>query len=191
MAWIALCVVCALGSAGEARAWIVIPPRAGQVGLGAQGQFGGLLKQGEVGRTFGNGPGLAVRLRYRMRYERAIGVSFESQRFDGRDELSDSTSASLFTAGVDVYQMFGTRTRATRMLSVGAGLAKFSVKLRDGETMFPWNDGVYVSGGLGLERFIWRSWAVDVSTRFMTVFAAGKANYDLQASLGFMFYASY
>jgi hypothetical protein len=57
--------------------------------------------------------------------------------------------------------------------------------------MFPWNDGVYVSAGAGLERFIYRSWALDLSTRYMAVFAGGKANHDLQASLGFIFYASY
>jgi hypothetical protein len=188
---IALCVAGTIGWAAAAHALVIIPPRSGQVGLGVQGEVGTLLKNGNVGKTFGSGPGLAVRLRYRTRYERAIGLSFEGQRFDTRDATLDSTQASLFTAGVDVYQLFGTRTRTTRMVSMGAGLAKYTVKLRSGETVFPFNDGLYLSAGAGLERFFWRSWAYDLSGRYMAVFANGKANHDFQAALGLIFYASY
>ena len=180
-----------LAAAAEARAArIVIPPRPGQVGLGVQGQYGALLKSGSVGESFGSGPGLAVRLRYRMRYQRGIGLSFESQRFDAREATWDGTEASIFTAGAEVYQMFGTRTRSTRMLSLGAGLAKLSVKLRDGETMFPYDDGVYVSAGAGVERFFWQSRAYDLSARYMTVFLGGKVNHDVHVALGLIFYAN-
>src|SRR5207237_425305 len=128
-------------------------------------------------------PGLSVRLRYRMRYERAIGLSFENQSFDVRNVSNDSLRVNNFTAGLDVYQMFGTRTRSTQMLNVSAGLAKLSVRLRDGETEFPYSDGVYVGAGAGVERFFYQSWAVDVSARYMAVFTGGKANHDIQASL--------
>ena len=170
---------------------VVLPPRAGQVGLGVQGQYGTLLEAGSLGRDFGAGPGLAVRLRYRMRYERGIGLSFESQGFDARESTGDSVRANLFTAGFEVYQMFSTRTKTTRMLSVGAGLAKLTVKLKDGETEFPTNDGLYVSAGAGLEHFFWQAWAYDLSTRYLVVFQDGKANHDVQISLGLIFYTSY
>jgi hypothetical protein len=185
--------------ATQCGAWVVVPPRAGQVGLGIQGQYGMMLESGSLGTTFGSGPGLTVRLRYRMRYERGLGLSFESQSFDARELLPTPMERDtapdrvrLFTAGPEVYQMFGTRTRTHKMLSVGAGLAKVAVKLGDGETVFPVaGDGVYVSAGAGIEQFFWQSWAYDLSTRYMAVFHDRKPNHDFQISLGLIFYASY
>src|SRR5580765_6857879 len=72
---------------GTASAWMVVPPRAGQVGIGIQGQYGMLLESGNFGKDFGQGGGLTVRLRYRLRYERATGLSFESQNFASRVAL--------------------------------------------------------------------------------------------------------
>jgi opacity protein-like surface antigen len=174
---------------------IVIPPRPGQVGLAVQGQYGTLLQSGTIGNDYDAGPGLAVRLRYRMRYERGLGLSFESQRFDAREEAVAETSVthiSVFTYGVDAYQMFGTRTRTTKWLSAGAGLVQTRLKLKDQEIQFTNNnDGVFVAAGAGLERFFWQSWAIDLSTRYAAVFLDGQVNHDLQASLGLVFYASY
>lgn len=181
--------------AGVARAeWQVNPPRAGQLGIGLQGQFGTLLKSGNLGDEFNNGPGVGVRLRYRMRYERALGVSFEAQRFDTRSASSADTASnhlSLFAYGADVYQMFGTRTRTTKWLSAGAGLVQFRRMLNDKEIQFTDSDGVYVSAGGGVERFVFQSWALDLSAKYLTVFQNGKVNHDLQAALGVIVYASY
>jgi len=176
-------------------AWVVTPPRAGQVGIAVQGQYGAVLKSGSFGNEFSDGPGLAVRLRYRLRYERAIGLSFEGQRFDPREPSVADTAAknlSAFCFGLDVYQMFGTKTRTTKWLNVGAGLVQFRRKLNDGEQQFGLdNDGVYVSLGAGFERFIWQSWALDGSTKYFTVFQSGSANYDFQVALGVIVYAGY
>lgn len=172
----------------------IVLPRPGQVGLGMQGQFGSLLRTGDIGETFDVGPGLAVRLRYRMRFERGLGVSFESQTFEARRQFTDSLFApvevKIVTAGPEVYQMFGTRTRTTKMLSVGVGIAQVSYELADGEKTFP-GDGVYVSAGAGIERFFWRNWAFDFSTRYLAIFQRGQANHDVQGSAGLIFYASY
>jgi hypothetical protein len=180
--------------AGRAGA-VVVPPSPGQVGFGVQGQYGMLLDQGTLGSDFGSGPGLTVRLRYRMRYERGIGLSFEGQNMDVREaSLADTAikTLSVFTAGVDFYQMFGTRTNSHRMLSVGAGLAKSSVKLNNGETVYPTGgDGPYVSVGAGVERFFYQTWAFDLSGRYMAVFQDGKANHDFQLALGLIFYSGY
>ena len=74
-----------LGVSGGAGAkTLIIPPRPGQVGLSVQGGYADLMTQGRLGEDYGNGPVLAVRVRYRMRYERAFGLSFEGQRFDAR-----------------------------------------------------------------------------------------------------------
>ena len=172
----------------------VVLPRPGQVGIGMQGQFGLLTKTGDYGDLFDNGPGLTVRLRYRMRYERAIGLTFEGQEFDSRvaGVAGDTTlkRLTLIMSGFEVYQMFGTQDLTTRLLSAGAGLVQASAKLSDNETIFP-DDGVYLSAGAGIERFFWRSWAFDLSTRYFAVFQHHKTNHDVQASAGLIFYASY
>ena len=78
------------------------------------------------------------------------------------------------------------------MLSVGAGLAQMSAHLTDGETQYPIaGDGIYLSAGAGLERFFFRSWAWDLSTKYIAVFHDGNLNNDIQLQLGLMFYAAY
>ncbi len=189
---------------GAARAEsLIVLPKPGQVGLSVGGGYGTLVSSGNVGVTFGAGPALCVRLRYRMRYERGLGLSFESQSLDAREVVRfdlafpDSvapTRLSLITSGVEFYQMFGTRTRTTRMLMVGAGIAQMRAELNDGSTDVAGRfggDGLYVSAGAGVERFFFRSWAYDLSARYLAVFREGKPNHDLQAALGLIFYASY
>jgi opacity protein-like surface antigen len=193
---VALLALAGASLAAPARAeWVVTPPRPGQVGLSLQGQYGLMLNTGTLGRNFDQGPGLAVRLRYRMRYERAMGLSFEGQRFDARDASADPTAVknvNLFAYGVDIYQMFGTRTRNTKWVGVGAGIVQLRRTLNDKEIEFGSdNDGAYVSAGAGVERFVWQSWALDLSARYLSVFQGGRANHDLQASAGIIVYAAY
>lgn len=194
----------ALLAGTAAAASTIILPRAGQVGIGIQGQYGSMLKQGDFGEEFGSGPGLAIRLRYRMRYERAFGLTFESQMLDARNPgraktaftaLEDSARRdrlSVNLAGLEFYQLFDTRTRTVKMLSAGVGLAQVSARLDNGETQYPdKGDGVFVSAGAGVERFFYRSWAWDLSTRYHAIFHDGELNHDIQGSVGIIFYAAY
>lgn len=193
--------------AGTAAAkTLVVPPRPGQVGLSLQGQYGALMQSGGLGEDFGTGPGMAVRLRYRMRYERALGLSFESQSYDTRTTAKFSdvitgqplalndpfapAKVTLITAGFDFYKMYGTRSSTTRMLSASAGLAQVHQTLNDKETAYP-PDGLFVGAGAGIEKFFWGSWAWDLSGRYMAVFEDGSTNHLFQASLGLVVYASY
>lgn len=189
--------------AGVANAAVVVvPPRAGQVGVGLAGQYGTLLSTGGFGKEFGSGSGLGVRVRYRMRYERAIGVSFEQQTFEVRDE-TDSLEAgvnvaprklTLLNTSVEFYQLFGTRGRTTRMLSAGFGLCQPSKKLADGETKLGGNDvldGAFISVGAGLERFVYQSLGIDLNLHYQTIFQNGSTNHNIQAAAGLVFYASY
>lgn len=210
--WFVMAVLLALGVAlgggvadtAQARS-VVVLPRPGQVGVSLNGLYGTLLHPGNVGDQFGNGPGIAVRVRYRMRYERGFGLSFESHGLDPRpgaqvDLLSGAPIAAddvfaykrlnLFLYGVDFYQMFGTRTKTTKMLSVGAGLAHPVFALNGGDQQYPFSDGVYLSAGAGVERFFWHSMALDLGARYHAIFLDGKMNHDLQASAGLVFYAS-
>ena len=192
---------------GSTRAEAVVaPPRPGQVGVSVSGLYGTLLQTGDFGEAFTSGPGLAVRLRYRMRYERGFGLTFEAHGLDprsgfqfvdlytGMDVPADSSIApkrlNLYLYGVDFYQMFGTRTKTTKMVSVGAGLAHPAFTTNNGDQQFVFGDGAYLSAGVGVERFFWQSMAFDFGARYQTVFLDGKVNHDLQASVGLIFYAS-
>ena len=195
-AWAAVAAVSFLLTA-RAEAAVVVLPRPGQVGLGVIGQYGSMFKSGEIGRDFGAGPGFGVRLRYRMRYERAMGLTFESQGFNPRVQSAADTAAkdlTLLATGFEVYQMFGTRTRTTRMLSAGVGLAHVYQKLNDNDILFSGSgvgDGPYASLGGELEYFFWQSWAVDASLRYHAVFLNSTVNHDVQFAAGLIFYASY
>lgn len=191
-----LALALTLAGAADAKV-IVVPPRAGQLGVGLSGQYGTLLSTGGLGEEFGSGGGLGVRLRYRLRYERAIGVTFEQQKFDVRHE-ADSTFAdrtlTLLNTSVEFYQLFGTRGRTTRMLSAGFGLCQPSKKLADGEIKLGGNDvldGAFISVGAGLERFVYQSLGIDLNLHYQTIFQNGSTNHNVQAAAGLIFYASY
>ena len=211
--WLMIAVVLIVGAAlvavtaGQAQAKVVVVlPRPGQVGVSGSYLYGTLFKAGSVGDQFGSGPGMAVRLRYRMRYERGFGLSFESHGLDPRPgdqrnletgEPIDANSEfaykrlNLSLYGADFYQMFGTRTKTTKMLSVGAGLAHPVFPLNGGDLQVPpFGDGAYLSAGAGVERFFWQSVAFDLGARYQAVFLDGKLNHDLQLSVGLIMYAS-
>jgi hypothetical protein len=182
----------------------IVLPRPGQVGLSLGGGYGTYLENGNIGSTFSSGPSFNLRLRYRMRYERGIGLSFESQKQDvrvdppayvvGDESTVGPTELSTILSGFEFYQLYGTRTKSTKMLMVGAGLAQMRAETNTGETELSGEDsgdGLFVSAGAGLERFFFRSWAWDLSTRYYAVFRDGEANHNLQVALGLVFYASY
>ena len=184
----------------------IILPRAGQVGIGVQVQGGTLLTSGDLGSEFGAGAGITVNVRYRMRFERAFGLTFGSQGLSARnnsgragafDALLDAPlvlrdKLKLNTAGVEFYQLFDTRERTTKMLSAGAGLVQMSAHLTNGETQFPIaGDGIYLSLGAGFERFMFKSWAWDLGSHYMAIFHDGKMNHDVQLQTGLIFYAAY
>ena len=184
----------------------IVLPRAGQVGIGISGAYGTFLPTGELGDEFGSGPGLSVRVRYRLRFERAIGLTFDAERMNSRDpsgaagafdSLTDAPAVlrdrmKMVTAGIEFYQLFDTRERTVKYLSAGAGLAQISAHLTDGETRYPIaGDALFVSLGAGFERFFFRSWAWDANFKYKPVLHDGKVNHDLQVQLGLIFYAAY
>lgn len=194
--------------AGAAEAASIVVPRAGQVGIGLNGSFGTLANGGSLGGEFGSGFGLGVRLRYRMRYERAIGMSFDMFQLDSRvpgfpegaflgprssaDSLLTRDRLMLNLTGFDFYQMFDTRSKSVKWISLGAGLAQVSARLSDGDTQYPiGGDGTFLGVGAGVERYVFRSWALDFSARYQAVFFDSSVNHNLQASAGIIFYAAY
>ena len=198
----AVAVVLGIGMLLPAAAWAgksIVLPRPGQVGIEIQGGYGALIKSGELGEDFSDGGTIAARLRYRMRYERALGLSFENQRFSIRTPEVDWPAGSglpgrdhvnVVLSGIEYYKLFATRTPAVKMLIVGVGLAQTSGKTINNEGFFP-GDGSYLCAGFGVERFLIKSWALDFSTRYSFVFLPDDHVHDVQVSLGLMFYASY
>ena len=69
----------ALGVRNACAESSVVLPKPGQIGLGAGGGYGGFVQSGNIAQTFGLGPEFNIRIRYRMRYERGFGLSFESR----------------------------------------------------------------------------------------------------------------
>ncbi len=193
--------------ASSAVAASIVLPRAGQVGVGVNGQWGALTKSGKLGAEFGSGPGLSVKLRYRMRYERGIGLTFDTQSLDarspGRAETAflriddiDSTIVRdrlvMNSAGFEMYQYFGTRQKTVKHLNAGLGITQVSARLSNGEVQYPLGgDGFYLSGGAGLEKFVYRSWAITLDGRYQAIFHDAKVNQGVQISLGMIFYAAY
>ena len=174
----------------------VVLPRPGDIGFYGVAQYGTLLKGGEMGNDFNSGPGFSVGLRYRMRYERGLGLTFERHGFDPRTKSSADTAASKLTVlmtGAEIHQMFGTRTRAVKMLTAGVGLAQASQKLNSKETLLSGpgvGDGFYVSLGGEIEYYVWRSWAMDFRLRYQAVILNQSTNHDFQLGFGLAFYAT-
>ncbi|HEX5635367.1 MAG TPA: hypothetical protein VFX50_19120 [Gemmatimonadales bacterium] len=208
-ALLAALVALAAAAAPAAAQSNIVLPRSGQVGLGLQGQFGTLLSSGGLGEEFGSGGGLVVKVRYRMRFERAMGLTFDLQKLGARDPSGragafDSLEVipgqpvalrerlQINTAGIEFYQLFDTRSRTVKFISAGAGLALISSHLSTGETQYPTaGDGVFVSLGAGIERFFFRSVAWDMSVKYMGILHDQKLNHDFQLQGGLIFYAAY
>jgi len=183
-----------------AHAATIVLPRPGQVGIGVQGGYGTILPAGDIGDVFQDGASFAVRLRYRARYERGIGLSFEGDRMDAKSvhyyepDSAYATKLSVTISELEIYQFFGTRTPTVKMISLGIGLAQQRVKLSTGETLLQGDfadDGLALSAGFGVERFFYRSWAFDLSAHYHAMFANHQVGHNVQIALGIIGYAGY
>jgi len=186
-----------MAAAAAHAAWIVVPPRPGQIGVAIDGQYGSFLSGGGLGSEFGAGGGLGVRVRYRMQYERAIGISFERCDYTVRHN-ADTTFAdhtvTLINTGAEFYQLFGTEGKTTRMISAGFGITQVSKKLNDGEEKLGGNDvgdGGFVMLGVGLERFFVQAFGLDLNAHYELIFQNGSTNQLITASAGLVFYAGF
>jgi opacity protein-like surface antigen len=190
----------ALTPAVTHAATTIVLPRPGQVGIGVQGGYGALVPTGDLGSVFSDGASFAVRLRYRMRYERGLGLSFEGDRFSAKalhtyqpdSAFADRLSVTL--SEFELYQLFGTRTPTVKMISLGIGLAQQRVQLSTGETLLSGDfsgDGLSLSAGLGVEKFFYRSWAFDLSARYHAMFINQQVGHNVQIALGIIGYAGY
>jgi hypothetical protein len=156
------------------------------ISLGVQVQYGGLgggtqtipadnPANGAWASLFRFGEGLAFRIRYSTARDRAIGISFEDQRFRRRKGLGSGYPDQLqLNHLLGEYFMYFRRPRKlTRYVVVGAGFHRPAIRSETKdeatgqkleEVSFP-GEGVTVMLGLGLERFVSRRTSLDLSLR--------------------------
>ncbi|MBN1504806.1 MAG: hypothetical protein JW952_07085 [Candidatus Eisenbacteria bacterium] len=161
----------------------------GTLMVGVQGQYGLLTGDAEPADEFDRGPGYALRLRYYMGDERAIGISMENQQFDGipgggsEPQPRDMTVA-VFTADYLFY--FQRPSALTRYLAVGVGFHHPARNYDDGSEVGP--DGLVLTAGAGLEYFFHRVVSFDVCVRGYGLFGQGGLLGSGEAAAGLNFY---
>ena len=171
--------------------------RDGTLSLGMQGGYGTLFAGTGFADEFNHGWGLAVRVRYRLNEDQAVGVSFEGQHLDAKrdpDNPTDPAWLQDLTTTVEYYQFFRTRKRTPQYLLIGAGLLQTRRHLQDGEIDFP-GDGGAITVGAGTEYWWKRTLTFDLSLRYYGYIkgedsGATSLTHGVRAALGFHYYTS-
>lgn len=161
----------------------------GALAVGVQGQFGFLAGDAEAAEHFDQGPGYALRLRYYLGNDRALGISMESQRFDGTPGLGlqyepKEMTVAVFT--VDYLMYFQRASALTRYLTFGAGFHHPGREYKDGSEVGP--DGLALTAGAGFEYFFHKVASVDVCVRGYGLFGQGGLLGSGEAAAGLNFY---
>lgn len=167
----------------------------GALAVGVQGQYGFLA--GDAATTDGavvtdeydQGVGYALRLRYYLGNNKALGISMESQKFDGiPDRVAEfqpkDMTVALFT--MDYLLYFQRASTLTRYLTFGAGVHHPAREYENGSEVGP--DGLVLTAGAGLEYFFHRVASVDVCVRGYGLFGQGGLLGSGQAAVGLNFY---
>jgi hypothetical protein len=171
--------------------------RDGTLSLGLQGQYGTLFAGTGFADEYNHGLGLAVRVRYRIGEDQAVGVSFEGQRTDAKkDPVGPFDPAWLqsITTTIEYYQFFRTRKRTPQYLMIGGGLLQTRRHLNDGEIDFP-GDGGALTVGAGTEYWWKRTLTFDFSVRYYGLIK-GEDNgttsltHGVRGAIGFHYYTS-
>jgi len=204
--WGALAVILA---ASTARAQDTSPPpappsgfrprvvRDGTLSLGMQGQYGTLVGTSGFGAEYNHGPSLGVRVRYRFAEDQAVGVSFETQRYDAKVDSAGQFAPkwlNAITTSIEYYNYFQTRKRTPQYLMIGAGLLQSRRHLNDSEVDFPGDGGVIILGA-GAEYWWKRTLTFELSARYNGFIHSNETGattltHGFQAGIGFHFYTS-
>jgi hypothetical protein len=154
------------------------------ISLGIQGQYGVLggnadpIPDDPAKAAWASlvefGEGLAVRIRYSTARNRAIGLSFEDQRFRRKDGLDDTHPKQIQLTQIlfEYYLYFSRPKRTTQYMVLGAGFHRPAVRIETEdvtgreleEVTYPGINLTLVAG-VGLEHFVGRRTSVDLSLR--------------------------
>ncbi len=165
--------------------------RPGTLSLGLQGQYGIITGASEFAERFDRGGGLAIRIRYALGGPQAFGISFESQSFGADREAQEGTELdaeklTLSNATVEYLRYFNRGQGRSQYMVAGLGLYHPSDVRRAGVAIA--SDGLILALGAGLEVFVLRATAVDVSLRANALLGNDALSTTLEAAIGFHHY---
>ena len=144
--------------------------RTNTISVGLQGSYGIVRGTSRLADGFNDGPGYALRFRYMLAPSFALGFSFENQRFHDRGGIPSTTpgasdsSIIMTTVSIDAiffvhrereahpYFLFGFGHAAPDIVDEALGSARV-------------NEGLYLVGGAGFERFMRPRFSLDFTLR--------------------------
>jgi len=161
----------------------------GALMVGVQGQYGKLIGDAEATDEFDQDAGYALRLRYYLGNDRALGFSMENQRFEGvpiGGDVAQPRRMSVAVLTADYLFYFQRASALSRYVTVGVGFHHPSRNYEDGSEVGP--DGLVLTAGAGLEYFFHRVVSVDVCVRGYGLFGQGGLLGSGEAAAGLNFY---
>ncbi len=175
-------LLCLAGSASAQE-------RPGTLSLGIQGQYGFIFGPSDFSEDFNNGAGFGVRIRYALGGPQAFGISFESQTFGPTPEPGDENPPrDLRLANVSVeYLRYFNRGQGRSQYAVFGGGLFHPTEVRE-RGVAAVSDGLLLVGGAGVEIFVRRTTAVDLSLRVNGLLGGDAFSATVEAAAGFHFY---
>lgn len=206
MRWTVGGLVLAAGLFVAGGAWATAPSsrieRAGTVGLSGGGCYGVMKGNSRYGTGFDSGAGLNLGLRYVLGPHWSLGVSFQSQAYDGvpTDTLQ---KVQMTDISVDTYFYRDREADASQYIMVGAGFYRPEIHISKDEISFP-GENLRLSAGVGAEVFFRENWGLELSGRIVGYFGdgltyqeraddtfpkpSGSLSYALQGHVGIIYY---
>ncbi len=165
--------------------------RPGTLSLGIQGQYGTIVGPSDMASEFNHGGGFAIRIRYALGGPQAFGISFESQTFGpdpGATDVQPGPDRLKFSnASLEYIRYFNRGEGRSQYFVAGGGLFHPSEKRTDGSIAVR-SDGLILIVGGGMEAFIRRTTAIDLSLRANALLGGDGVSATIEAAVGPHFY---
>jgi hypothetical protein len=166
--------------------------RPNTISLGIQGQYGVVRGNSRVADGFDRGPGYAFRFRYMLSSSAALGFSFEHQRYDSIQEpttTGEFADSHVVITTVSVEGVFFVhREREFNPYFLGGfGFATPDVIFAEDQSSRT-NEGLFLVGGVGFERFMRPRVSIDASIRGHAMVSNSEFTSVAEVSLGIHLY---
>jgi hypothetical protein len=167
--------------------------RPNTISLGFQAQYGGLRGTSRLADGFDQGLGYAFRFRYMLGPKTALGFSFEHQQFGAiqpplnvEGQFADSHLV-VSTVSAEVIFFHHREKELHPYFLIGFGYASPDIIYTE-DIAARANEGVFLSGGMGFERFIRPRFSIDGSLRIYGEIANSEFTSMGQVGLGIHVY---
>jgi hypothetical protein len=174
----AAALLCLAGSASAQE-------RPGTLSLGIQAQYGFIFGPSDFAEDFDHGAGFGLRIRYALGGPQAFGISFESQTSEPGDE-NPPRDLRLANVSVEYLRYFNRGQGRSQYAVLGGGLFHPTEVRERGVAAV--SDGLLLVGGAGVEIFVRRTTAVDLSLRVNGLLGGDAFSATVEAAAGFHFY---